>query len=209
MRPEEIRSRGAGLAERIRDQVDSQERLEMMLRAHRRGRIASFALATAIVSAVLVGIFVLARSGEPPVISVPPTTPPSTAGELGSLPVEVFIVLEAYTAEASGACEGSGPLAGIGEGSRVQVLDESDAGTDGEVATITLPAGAEITEADPSSSFLLAGDGSPGCVFALPDLGYDIADYEFISLVPDTDPEVARSTALSGQRVIFRFHDSP
>jgi len=211
MRPEEIRSRGAALAERVRTQVDTSKRLEIMVRTHRRGRIVTVTAATAMVLAIVVGVFLLARVEEPPVITVPPTTVPSTIGELQSLPVEVFMVLDnAYTVDgASGACEGSGPLAGIGEGSAVHIFDESLFETADDASTVTLPAGVEVTEEDPRSSFLLSGDDSAVCVFTLPDLGYDIADYENISLFPETDPNVSSGMAISGQRIIFSFGDSP
>ena len=211
MRPEEIRDRGTALAERVRDHVNSNERLEMMLRTHRHRRVATLALATAMVLAVVVAAFVLTRQAEPPVITVPPTTPPSTVGELAALPVEVFMVLEgAYTVdEATEACEGSGPLTGIEEGSSVHVHDESVFESADDAPTITLPAGIEITEADPRSSFLLSPDEVALCVFVLPDLGYDIDDYEHISLFPASDPNVSSGMSLSGQRVIFGFGDSP
>lgn len=210
MRPGEIRRNGAALAERVRDQVNPQERLEAMLQAHRRRRVASLALAAAVVVAIVVGAFMLTRLGEPPVITVPPTTPPSTVGELGSLPVEVFMVLEsAYTVdETKGTCEGSGPLGGIEEGSSVHVHDESMFESADEAPTITLPVGIEITEADPRSSFLLSRDEVAVCAFVLPDLGYDIADYETIWLWPASDPNVASGMSRSGQRVIFRFEGS-
>ena len=209
MRPEEIRRNGAALAERVRDHVNPSERLEVMLRAHRRRRVTSLALATAVLVAVVVGAFMLTRLAEPPVVTVPPTTTPSTVGELGSLPVEVFMVLEAaYTVEeATGTCEGSGPLGGIGEGSTVEILDDSATDGSGEVPTITLPAGIEVTAADPRSSFLLRDDIAV-CVFVLPELGFDIADYENIRLWPTSDPDVASSMSLSGQRVIFRLEGS-
>lgn len=211
MRPEEIRRHGAALAERVRDHVDTQERLGVMLRTHRRRRVAALALATGMVVIVVVAAFMLTRFDEPPVITVPPTTPPSTIGELAPLPVEVFMVLEgAYTVdEATGACEGSGPLAGIGEGSSVHVHDESVFGSADDAPTIALPAGSEITEADPRSSFLLSRDEVAVCVFVLPDLGYDIADYEHISLFPASDPNVSSGMRISGQRVTFSFGDSP
>jgi hypothetical protein len=211
MRPEEIQSRGAALLERVRSHVDTQQRLDMMLRAHRRRRVAALTVATATVLALVVGVFMLARVEEPPVITVPPTTVPSTVGELQSLPVEVFMVLsDAYTlAEATGACEGSGPLAGIGEGSLVHVVDESVFESADEAPTIALPAGEEMTEEDPRSSFLLPRDDSAACVFSLPDLGYDIADYDNISLFPEADPDVSMGMSVTGQRVVFRFGDSP
>jgi hypothetical protein len=143
MRPEEIRRNGAALAERVRDRVNSQDRLEIMLQKHRRRRVTAVSLATAVVVAVVVAAFMLTRLGEPLVITVPPTTPPPAVGGLAPLPVEVFMVLEgAYTVdEATGACEGSGPLDGIGEGSTVQVQDESVFESADEASTITLPAG--------------------------------------------------------------------
>jgi len=211
MRPEEIRSRGAALAERVRAHADTQERLEIVLRVHRRRRVAAVAALAAMVLAVVVGVVILARVEEPPVITVPPTTVPSTVADLGSLPVEVFMVLTgAYTVdEATGACEGSGPLAGIGEGSLVHVVDESFSTSADDAPTVTLPAGEVVTEQDPRSSFLLSGDEPTGCVFSLPDLGYDIADYENVSLSPETDPTVGGSMAVFGQRAVFSFGESP
>lgn len=211
MRLEEIQGRGTALSERVRTHVDTSKRLEIMLRVHRRRRIATWTVATAAVLAVVVGVFMLAGVEEPPVITVPPTTVPSTVGELQSLPVEVFMVLsDAYTVdEATGTCEGSGPLVGIGEGSAVHVFDESAYETFQEAPTVTLPAGQVITAEDSRSSFLLSRDDSAACVFTLPDLGYDIADYEHISLFPESDPNVSSGMAGSGQRVVFRFGDSP
>lgn len=211
MRPEEIQSRGAALADRVRSHVDTQVRLEFMLQVQRRRRIATLTVATAMVLAVVVGVFILARVEQPPVITVPPTTVPSTVGELRSLPVDVFMVLTAaYTVdEATGACEGLGPLAGIGEGSLVHIQDESAFTSADDAPTIALPAGVEVTGEDPRSSFLLSRDDPAACVFSLPDLGYDIADYENISLFPQADPDVSSSMAVRGQRVVFRFDDSP
>ena len=211
MRSEDIRERGAALAERVRDQVDSFERLEIMLRVQRRRRVARLAVATAVMVAVVLGVLMLTREEAPPVITVPPTTVPSTVGELQSLPVEVFMVLRgAYTVdESTGECEGSGPLVGIGGGSAVHIVDESVSQSVDEAPSITLPTGAEITEEDSGSSFLLTGGDSAACVFPLPDLGYDIADYENISLLPETDPNVSSGMAISGLRVTFTFGDSP
>jgi len=211
MRLEEIQSRGTALSERVRTHVDTSKRLEIMLRVHRRRRIAIWTVATATVLAVLVGVFMLAGVEEPPVITVPPTTVPSTVGELQSLPVEVFMILsDAYTVdEATGACEGSGPLVGIGEGSLVHIHDELVFASADDAPTVALPAGEEVTEEDPRSSFLLSRDDPAACVFTLPDLGYDIADYEHISLFPETDPNVSSGMAGSGQRIVFRFGDSP
>jgi hypothetical protein len=153
----------------------------------------------------------LVRVEQPPVITVPPFTVPSTLGQLRSLPVEVYVILPADCTvdEVTGACEGSGPLAGIGEGSVVRVHDESVSGTGEERPAITLPAGAEVSREDPRSSFLLSRDVPTACVFMLADLGYDIADYDGISLPPETGPNTSGATAVSGQRVIFTFDDSP
>jgi len=212
MRPEEIQRRGVALSERVRVQVAPSERLAIMLRTHQRRRVASMAMATAaIVLAVVVGVFLLARVEEPPVITVPPTTVTSTGGELQSLPVEVFMVLDsAYNVdEATGACEGSGPLAGIGEGSAVHVFDEAAYDSFREAPAITLPAGEEVAEGDPMSAFLLSRGDSAACVFALPDVGYAVTDYENISLFPESDPNVSSSMNVRGQRIVYTFGDSP
>jgi hypothetical protein len=211
MRPEEIRSRGAALSERVRTHVDTQQRLEIMLRVRRRRRVAALTVATAMVLAVLVGVLLLANVEEPPVITVPPTTVPSTVAELQSLPVEVFMVLsDAYTVdEATGVCEGSGRLAGIGEGSLVHVHDETVFASADDAPTIALPAGEEVTLGDSRASFLLSRDDPAACAFTLPDLGHDIADYGNISLFPESDPDVSQGNSVSGQRVVFSFGDSP
>lgn len=211
MRPEEIQRRGVALSERVRNQVDTSERLEITLRVHRRHRLVAVAATAAMVLAVVVGVFLLARVEEPPVITMPPTTVPSTVGELQPLPVEVFMVLDsAYTVdETTGACEGSGPLAGIGEGSAVHVFDESVYESADDAPTVTLPAGEEVAEEDPRSSFLLSRGDSAACVFALPDLGYAVTDYENISLFPKSDPNVSSSMNLRGQRIVYTFGDSP
>ena len=211
MRPEEIRSHGVALAERMRTQVKTSDRLEMMLQTHRRRRTWALAAATAAALVIGVGILMLSRVDQRPVITVPPTTVPSTEAALRSLPVEVFMILDgAYTVdEATGTCEGSGPLAGIGEGSAVHVFDQSVFDSADDAPTITLPAGLEITEEDPRSSFLLSRDESAACMFVLPDLGYDISDYENITLFPESDPNVSSGMSLSGQRVVFSFSDSP
>lgn len=211
MRPEEIQRRGVALSERVRVQVDPSQRLEIMLRVHRRRRFIAVAVATAMVLAVVVGVFRLASVEEQPVITVPPTTVPSPVRELQSLPVEVFMVLDnAYTVdEATGVCEGSGRRAAIKQGSAVQVFDESAHDTFQEAPTITLPAGQVITEEDPRSSFLLSRGDSAVCVFTLPDLGYDIADYDNISLFPESDPWAGGGLEVRGQRVIVRLGDSP
>jgi len=211
MRPEEIRSHGVALAERMRTQVKTSDRLEMMLQTHRRRRTWALAAATAAALIIAVGILMLSRVDQRPVITVPPTTVPSTEAAIRLLPVEVFMILEgAYTVdEATGTCEGSGPLAGIGEGSAVHVFDQLVFDSADDAPTITLPAGLEITEEDPRSSFLLSRDESAACMFVLPDLGYEISDYENITLFPESDPNVSSGMSLSGQRVVFSFSDSP
>ena len=211
MRPEEIRSHGVALAERMRTQVKTSDRLEMMLQTRRRRRTWALAAATAAALIIAVGILMLSRVDQRPVITVPPTTVPSTEAAIRLLPVEVFMILEgAYTVdEATGTCEGSGPLAGIGEGSAVHVFDQLVFDSADDAPTITLPAGLEITEEDPRSSFLLSRDESAACMFVLPDLGYEISDYENITLFPESDPNVSSGMSLSGQRVVFSFSDSP
>ncbi len=208
MRPEEVRSRGTALMERVRTQVDTSERLEIMLRAHRRSRLVTAIATAAAVLAVVAGILLLARVDEAPVVTLP--APSTTVPDLESLPVEVFVVLRNdYTVdEATGVCEGSGPLAGIGEGSLVHILDESEL-VDGveELPSITLPAGAEVGEEDAGSSFLLGPNDTAVCVFALPDLGYDVSEYENVILSPEPPPEGSLSHRVSGQRVVYTFGD--
>lgn len=203
MRPEDMRRHGSVLAERVRREVNASERLDVMLRQHRRQRVVAFAAAAVAVIALVVGAVVL-TSNEAPVITEPSTTVPS---DPQSLPVEVLMVLVGdYTIDpADGSCEGSGPLAGIGAGSLVHVWDESAYSSPEEAPTIPLPQGGEVASDDPDASFLLSSGGNTGCVFALPDLEHDISEYEHITLFPESDPDVAISSRIIGQRVVVTF----
>ena len=207
MRPEQIRGNGTALAERVRTQVDTRERLELMLNARRRGRIVAIASAGIAILALVVGAYLLARLDEPTVVTAPPTTAPAPG--LQSLPVEVFVVLEGdYAVTDDGACEGSGPLAGISEGSALLVLEETGVTTD-EIARVTLPLGEEVTASDERAAFLPMAGQPAVCVFTLNDLGYDIRDYNRITLETAVTPETGSGMSISGQRVFVTLEAIP
>lgn len=209
MRPEDMRRHGTALAERVRGGVNTSERLDVMLRQHRRQRMVAFAAAAAAVIALVVGAVLLFSTEEPPVVTEPPpTTLPSG---LQSLPVEVFMVLVGdYTVDtADGSCEGSGPLAGMGAGSLVHIWDESAYPSPDEAPTIALPEGLEVASNEPGASYLLSAGENTGCVFVLSGLEHDISEYEHISLFPESDPNVAISSKIIGQRVVVTFGAEP
>lgn len=134
----------------------------------------------------------------------PPTTVPSG---LRALPVEVFMVLVGdYTVDtADGSCEGSGSLAGIRSGSLVHIWDESAYPGPEEAPAIALPEGMEVASDEEGASYLLSAGENTGCVFALPGLEHDISEYAHISLFPESDPNVAISSRIIGQRVVVTF----
>ena len=208
MRPEDMRRRGTALADRVRREVDTSARLGIMLRQHRRQRVTAIAVAAAVAVALFVGALLTFTTEEDPVVTEPPTTAPSS---LRSLPVQVFMVLVGeYTVDpGSGSCEGSGPLAGIGSGSLVHVWDESEYPGPDEAPAVALPPGVEVASDEERAAYLLSSGENTGCVFEMPDLGFDIDDYGHISLFPESDPNVAISSRRFGQRVVFTFGAEP
>jgi hypothetical protein len=207
MTHEEFRRFGTALDERVRSQVDTSERLDLLIRARRRSRVVAIAFATVAVVAVFLAAFLIREAtGDPPVITALPTTFPEESG-LTPLPVEVFVVLrDHYAADpATGACAGTGPLAGFEEGAQLQMRDESSSAAH---TSVVLPGGQEITAQDERAPFLLR-DGLLGCVFVVPDPGFSIAQYENVSISSDTDSGVASGMSISGQRVVFSFGEDP
>jgi hypothetical protein len=212
MKPEEMRRHGTALAERVRRHVDTEERLSVVIGQRRRRRRYEFALAAAaVVIVVLVGVFALLRPIEgAPVITDPDPSPTTLAG-LRSLPVELFLVLVSdYTVDAAtGECSGSGVLEGVEAGSRVSVVDDSenapgafdDIESRTELASLVLPAGAEITQ-DAAPAFLLPVGPDPGCVFSLGDHVFEVSEFD---LVLPGNPNVSKSETTSGQRHVTVF----
>jgi hypothetical protein len=209
VRPEDMQRHGAALAERVRREVNTSERLGVILRQHRRQRMLAFAVAAAAVIVLAVSAVLIFSTEEAPVVSEP--TPTTVSSGLQALPVEVFMVLVGdYTVDtADGSCQGSGRLAGIGAGSLVHIWDESAYPSPEEAPTIALPEGLEVASDDPDASFLLSSGENTGCAFALPGLQHDIAEYEHISLFPESDPDVAISSRIIGQRVVVTFGVEP
>ena len=208
MRPDEMLRRGVALAERVRREVDTTLRLDLMLQRRRRSRVAVIAAAAVAVGVLIVGSLWLTAAEDAPVVTEPPTTLPRTTVDLQSLPVEAYMVLLSdFTVEAgTGVCEGSGPLAGVRAGSGVEVIDTAAGETD---SVIALPAGEEVTSADERAAFLLPDGVTAACVFTLPDLGYDTDEYADVTLLPESDPDIATGATIRGRRVVFRFGDIP
>lgn len=204
MRPEEFRRHGIALRDRIAREVDTADRLEMMFRTHRRGRALEWAAAAAVVIAVLLGALLLLGVEEAPIVATPPSTVPQTITELQALPVEVYLVLTDYSVNSDASCQGSGALTGIGNGSTVYLYDGTLAVPE-RGTPISLPVGEEVLADDSRARFLLSADDPSACVFALPDPGLRIDDYEGIGLFPESGPAAGHSQDLRGQRVIYRF----
>ena len=127
MRPDEMRRHGAALAERVRREVDTSVRLDLLLRRQRRSRVVGFAAAAVAVLVLVVGTLWLTGVEDSPVVDQPPTPAPSTTIDQRSLPVEVYIALLdefVVESEALAHCTGTGIHAGIGVGSEVSVIDD-------------------------------------------------------------------------------------
>ncbi len=208
MNPEEMRRHGTALAERVRRSVDNEERLSLVIGQRRRRRYEFALAAAAVVIAVLIGVFALLRPIQgAPVITEPEPAPTTIAG-LRPLPVEIFLVLVSdYTVDAAtGECSGSGALAGVEAGFRVSIVDDSetapaafdDTESRTEVASLVLPAGAEITQ-DAAPAFLLPAGQDAGCVFSLGDHVFEVTEFD---LVLTGYPEVSMGGTRSGQRFV-------
>lgn len=127
MRPDEMRRHGAALAERVRREVDTPLRLDLLLRRHRRGRRLGYAAAAVAVVVLVVGTLWTTAADSPPVVIEPPTTMPSANPDPQALPVEVYLaLLDEFVVESEepAGCTGTGVHAGIGPGIRVSVVDD-------------------------------------------------------------------------------------
>lgn len=207
MRSNEIRGHGARLAERVGEKVDTDQRLNLMMKAHKRGRVVSAATAVAVAVAILVGLIILADREPSPVVTVPPTTAPAPP-DLQPLPVELFVVLRgAITVDADGVCAGTGPLEGMAEGATLTIREAVD-GAPREVATLPLPPGEVVSSDDPEAVFIPLRGHPTACVFPLPDPGYDLADYDRLDLDPEIVPPNGYSVSLAGQRVFVVLDSS-
>ncbi len=197
MMPEEMRARGVVLADRVRRQVDTKQRFQLLVKARRTGRRLGYALVAATVVAVLVGVSYLLTISDAPVVTQPP--PPTTldAG-LQPLPVEVWVViLDSYRVDAdTGACTGSGEVSGVIEGSLVFFVD----GTSGvQLSSVSLPTGIEVLHGD-GPLFLFPSGHDAGCVFELGELDVNSFDVRF-----ESDPNIGISSNSSGQRLVVRL----
>jgi hypothetical protein len=209
MKPKEMRRHGTALSERVRRNVHTEERLSLVIGQRRRRRRYEFALAAAAaVIIVLIGVFALLRPIEGAPVVTDPDPAPTTVVGLRQLPVEIFLVLASnYTVDAAtGECSGSGVLEGVEAGFRVSVVDESETAPGAfddierrtEVASLVLPAGAEITR-DAAPAFLLPVGRDAGCVFSLGDHVFEVSEFD---LVLTGYPEVSNGGTRSGQRFV-------
>jgi len=197
MTPEEIRVRGVALADRVSRQVDTEQRFRLLAKARRTSQRLGYALAAAVVVAVVIGVSFLLTVSDTPVVTQPP--PPTTVDAgLRLLPVEVWVViLDSYTVDAdTGECTGTGEVSGVVEGSNVLFLDESSAV---ELTSVPLPAGTEVLQGEEPLLLLPLGHDA-GCVFELGDPGVTNFDVRFAS-----DPNIGISSNSSGQRLVVRL----
>ncbi len=208
MNHDELRRYGVALAERVRDEVDTSLRLDLVLRRHRRTRLVAFATAAAAAVIVVIAALWLAAPEEAPVVTEPPTTIPAPNAQLQPLPIENYLILLSdYEVDpATGRCVGTGPIAGVEEGSKVDVIDQRTTET---TQVFSLPAGEEITADDERASFILPDRVTAACLFLLPDLGYSIEDYGDLFLFHESDPDIAGGATVRGQRVVFRLGEIP
>ena len=197
MKPEELRARGVALSGRVRRQVDTTQRFQLLVKARQTSRRLGYALVAATVVAVLVGVSFLLTISDAPVVTQPP--PPTTldAG-LQPLPVEVWVViLDSYTVDAdTGTCTGSGEVSGVIEGSLVFFVDEASGV---QLSSVSLPAGSAVLQGD-APLFLFPSGHEAGCVFELGELAVTGFDVRF-----ESDPNIGISSNSSGQRLVVRL----
>lgn len=200
MRHEDIERYGVKLAERVASQVDTDRRLESMMRAHRRGRV-TLALATAAAAlAIISWLDGLLEAEQPPVATQPTITAPQESG-LSPLPVELYVVLRGgITVGDDGSCAGADSLEDIEEGWELTISEEVGRELR-ELMSIPLPAGEAVSSGDPQWAFIPFGDQQQACIFRLSDPGFAIRDYDRLVLDPGVLPESGVFTSIAGQRV--------
>jgi hypothetical protein len=209
VKPDDFARHGSVLLGRVREQVDAPQGLGRLRRDQRNTRIFAIAVAaTAVLIIALVGGLWWLSADIPPA-DQPTTTP------LRALPIEVSIVLlDQFTIDAqTGACSGEGDLSGFTASAPVSLVETTGAGTLAEraaegtvIATVELPAGNVITDADVA---VLGGStlGTDACRFTLPETGLAIDDFH----LPDVDIEVVLDStepsivATSGQRHTYFY----
>jgi hypothetical protein len=179
MSHQQIQTKGRELAYRVRNKVETERRLDAVVRK-RRPRIAILrTIAATSAVAILIGVTLFLAVDETPVSTQPvPITTMTTASiaDLRPLPIEVFLVVvgDYKVATDSRTCTGSASLSYVREGLRVSLAPsggEAPLGGDGETASVevvsmVLPVGQEMLRAD-APLFLIPQDRDAGCVFTL------------------------------------------
>lgn len=209
MKPDDLARHGSALLESVGEQVDAPQGLERLRRGERNTRIVAVAVAaTAVVIFALVGgLWWLSAN-------IPPADQPTTS-TLRALPGSVSIVLlDQFTIDAqTGACSGEGDLSGFTANAPVNLVETTGAGTFAEsagegtvIATLLLPAGNVITDAD---VVVLGGSalGADACRFTLPETGLAIDDFHSPDgdIVAVLDTTRSSTDATRGQRHTYFY----
>lgn len=153
------------------------------------GQAAAIILATRVAGLTLagaVGVLVVVGVGVAAVIQAIPETP-----------AEVLLILEDYTYDdpPGRECWGTGEFSQVVEGSRMLLLESSEAlsGRPTEVGAVVLPAGTE---------------GEGGCVFELGNpLGGTAVEYANIDFHHESDPNAGIGMSVEGNHVIITLGD--
>ncbi len=203
MIPDDFRSEGIALVERVRAQVDTQEGIDRLYGRRRRSR-AVLVVAAAAMIAVVLGTVVVLRPSSQPVGQPPPTT---------GLPTTVYLALLdefAIEDQGPGRCSGTGLHAGFGAGRQGALVDET--GADVEPFTIA-EAGELIDSARAQALGLPTTDQA--CLFTLVTTSIDI---ERIGAVfprigaeewPPTGGVEAGSSSAGQQHVYYSRGEAP
>ena len=191
MRPGDYRDHGAALLERVRHQVNTDERLGLVTGRHRSRRVLQVALVAAAIVILVASVTLFRAADSTPVVTRPESTTTTT---LASLPVELFLAVADYTIDAdTGTCSGAGPLVDVTAGSRIAVVDDRSGQ---QIDSIELPTGIVVTRAT-DEEFLFPSDHDELCLF----IRGLVVDHHDHSLMPESDLDVGSSATRSGQRV--------
>ena len=164
MMPDDFRSEGIALVERVRAQVDTREGLDRLHGRRRRSRATLAVAAAAAMIAVIVGTVVLVRPPSQPVGGPLPTT---------SLPLTVSMaLLDEFVIENEGLgpCTGIGVHAGLGQSREGALVDEAGA----DIETFAIGEAGELIDSQRAQALGLPTTDQ-ACLFRLVTTSIDIA----------------------------------
>ncbi len=192
MRDLDLRARGDVLNQRVHDLTDTDRRLEIMLRAHRRRGVTRVSLGAMFLLLLVAGLLWVDRLDPDRVEPVRPNA--TTQGYL--------VLADGYETTGGDGCAGVDSFAGVAGGGFVEMIDLGAAGSD-MVRQISVDDGRVVRHGD-EIDFVLSDDDSEVCAFVLGDLGMAPEAVDHITFYPVVPDQIALFSVDEVNRAVFR-----